>query len=91
MNKNFLDVAKTGKNDWWRYLLGVLLIIFFYWEIGSFVSGIVATIFFLASNTANGVDIYSLGAELQQQLEFYLKNSPSRTFVISNIPFFLPV
>jgi membrane protease YdiL (CAAX protease family) len=31
----FLDLAQQGKNDWWRYLLAVLLILFFWQIIGA--------------------------------------------------------
>jgi uncharacterized protein len=33
---NFLDLARLGKNEWWRYLSSVMLILFF-WLAGSFV------------------------------------------------------
>jgi uncharacterized protein len=88
MNQNFLDVAKRGQNDWWRYLLGVFFIIFSYWFIGSFTSGILITILFLAYSAVNGNEVSNLPEEFQNQFEAYLQASPTRYFVASNIPFF---
>ena len=31
----YLDLARLGKNDWWRYVLAVLLILFFWQILGS--------------------------------------------------------
>ncbi|MDZ8240939.1 MAG: CPBP family intramembrane glutamic endopeptidase [Nostoc sp. ChiQUE01a] len=88
MSQNFLDAAKKGQNDWWRYLLGVFLIVFSYWYIGSFTSGIVATILFWASSAVNGNEISNSPSELQNQLEIYLQASQTRYFVIYSIPVF---
>ncbi|MBD2677142.1 MULTISPECIES: CPBP family intramembrane glutamic endopeptidase [Nostoc] len=86
MNQNFLDAAKKGQNNWWRYLLGVFLIVFSYWYIGSFASGILATILFLVSSAANGNEVSNLPSEFQNQLELYLQASQTRYFVIYSIP-----
>jgi membrane protease YdiL (CAAX protease family) len=42
---NFLDLARRGKNEWWRYVLSTMLILFF-WLGGS----IVLTVFMLAGS-----------------------------------------
>ncbi len=34
MSNPFLDLADTGKNAWWRYVLGVLLVLMM-WMIGA--------------------------------------------------------
>jgi membrane protease YdiL (CAAX protease family) len=34
MQTNFLDLARRGKNEWWRYALSTVLILFF-WLVGS--------------------------------------------------------
>jgi len=34
MSNPFLDLADTGKNAWWRYVLGVLLVLMM-WMIGT--------------------------------------------------------
>ncbi|MBD2615445.1 MAG: CPBP family intramembrane metalloprotease [Nostoc sp. GBBB01] len=88
MSQNFLDAANQGKNDWWRYLLGVFFVVFSYWYIGSFTSGIFATILFLVSSAVNGNEVSSLPSEFQNQLELYLQASQTRYFVIYSIPVF---
>lgn len=35
MGKQYLDLVRLGKNQWWRYLLGILLILIFWLFIGS--------------------------------------------------------
>jgi uncharacterized protein len=35
MSQNFLAAANQGKNDWWRYLIGILLTLSFYLILGS--------------------------------------------------------
>lgn len=43
MENLFLAQAQTGKNEWWRYLLGVLLI-FIIWPVGAFIAGVIMAI-----------------------------------------------
>ncbi len=38
MENLFLSQTQTGKNEWWRYLLGVLLI-FIVWQVGGAIAG----------------------------------------------------
>jgi membrane protease YdiL (CAAX protease family) len=40
MGKRFLDLARQGKNDWWRYLLAILVILFG-WLVPSIFIGVV--------------------------------------------------
>ncbi|MEO0456254.1 MAG: CPBP family intramembrane glutamic endopeptidase [Cyanobacteria bacterium P01_A01_bin.114] len=35
MTRSYLKLAQQGKNSWWRYLLGVLLVLFFWQVLGS--------------------------------------------------------
>lgn len=35
MTQSYLDLAKQGKNNWWRYLVGTLLILFIWQVLGS--------------------------------------------------------
>ncbi|MEM9908202.1 MAG: type II CAAX endopeptidase family protein [Cyanobacteria bacterium P01_D01_bin.44] len=35
MTRAYLKLAQQGKNNWWRYLLGVLLVLFFWQVLGS--------------------------------------------------------
>lgn len=39
--ENYLDLARQGKNEWWRYLLAVLLILFLWQLIGAIPSAFV--------------------------------------------------
>lgn len=41
-SRTYIDAARQGKNTWLRYLLGILLILFFWWGIGGAVSFILA-------------------------------------------------
>ena len=47
---NFIQQAYKGKNDWWRYLLGILLI-FFGWQVIG-----IAPILFVAIAHASDID-----------------------------------
>jgi uncharacterized protein len=37
-NQNYLNASNQGKNQWWRYLIGALIILFFYLVLGSIAS-----------------------------------------------------
>lgn len=43
MENLFLSQAKVGKNEWWRYLVGVLLIVII-WQVGGFIAGLTMAI-----------------------------------------------
>ncbi|BAY81393.1 abortive infection protein [Calothrix parasitica NIES-267] len=38
MSQTYLDIARQGKNNWWRYLLGTIVILFFWFFVGTIVS-----------------------------------------------------
>lgn len=44
MTQNFLAAAKEGKNNWWRYLIGILLTLSFYIILGSIAVAVFAFI-----------------------------------------------
>ncbi|MEL6457060.1 MAG: hypothetical protein AAFQ91_02245 [Cyanobacteria bacterium J06621_15] len=52
MSNAYLDIARQGKNNWWRYLLGIILITFFWLVIGS----IVSAIFLFSPAITNGLN-----------------------------------
>jgi membrane protease YdiL (CAAX protease family) len=52
MNQTYLDIARQGKNSWWRYLLGTLIIAFFWLVIGS----IASAIFLFSPSITNGLN-----------------------------------
>ncbi|MEM7581533.1 MAG: lysostaphin resistance A-like protein [Mastigocoleus sp.] len=82
MSQNYLDIARQGKNNWWRYLIGILLIAFFWLIIG----GIATAISLIAVAIFQGVFTLD-SALLQQQLEEFLKTRSTINYVIHNIGF----
>ena len=52
MSNAYLDIARQGKNNWWRYLLGTIIIAFFWLVIGS----IVLAIFLFSPSINNGLN-----------------------------------
>ncbi len=45
MSFNYLSIAQQGKNQWWRYVFGIFLSLFFWVIIGSIVSVVIAFLF----------------------------------------------
>lgn len=52
MSNAYLDIARQGKNNWWRYLLGTIIIAFFWLVIGS----IASAIFLFSPSITNGLN-----------------------------------
>lgn len=46
MNQTYLDIARQGKNSWWRYLLGIFFMLFF-GLVGTIVGQLLVSIAFL--------------------------------------------
>lgn len=63
-SRTYIDAARQGKNTWLRYLLGILLILFFWWGIGGAASSILA---FALSDSTDPTVPPSLGV-IQQYL-----------------------
>lgn len=55
MENNFLDLARLGKNEWWRYVLSTALILFF-WLDGSVVLAIVLLVVSMLSGSKMDID-----------------------------------
>jgi uncharacterized protein len=72
MSNSYFSIATQGKNQWWRYLCGVLLILFWFLIIGS----IVAVIF----HTFMGGDL------TQKAIEELGKSRSITAFITNNIP-----
>ena len=51
MTDKFLAIAQTGKNQWWRYLLGILLT-FFSWQVVGVVPFILLAVFLQSDSSA---------------------------------------
>ena len=79
MNQSYLDVARQGKNSWWRYLLGTITTLFLWLIVGSIFSGIL-----LVSNFANN-DLTP--SELVVQIENFLKTPSLQVYLIIHIQF----
>jgi uncharacterized protein len=87
MSQSYLDVARQGRNSWWRYLLGIFLILFLWLVVGSIVSLIVGSIFLTIHLTQMGLDSEALQQQFQQQLLVFLKTPSLGAYVTVNIPF----
>ena len=79
MSQTYLDIARQGKNNWWRYLLGIILILFFWFIVGGIAAGILL-ILPLASQGLSSL-------ELTQQIEASLRKPSIQTYLIINIQF----
>lgn len=79
MSQTYLDIARQGKNSWWRYLLGTILILAFWLIVGSIASGILLTVL-IANQGLNSL-------ELTQQIEASLRKPSLQTYLIINIQF----
>ena len=49
MNETYLEAGRRGKNSWWRYLLGVVFIVFMWFVVGGRASVVL-------SNALGGAD-----------------------------------
>lgn len=79
MSQTYLDIARQGKNNWWRYLLGIILILFFWFIVG----GIAAGILLILPVANQGLS----SSGLTQQVEASLGKPSIQTYLIINIPF----
>ena len=79
MSQTYLDIARQGKNNWWRYLLGIILILFLWFIVGGIAAGILL-ILPLASQGLSSL-------ELTQQVEASLRKPSIQTYLIINIQF----
>lgn len=60
MNFDYLDAALEGKNEWWRYLIAVLLILFFWLILGSIPVIAAAAVVMADGNPATEVGPFGL-------------------------------
>jgi uncharacterized protein len=79
---NFLDLAKQGKNQWWRYLIGVLSILLVWLVIGT-IAAAIALVFFLVGS---GVPIDRIMND-QAAFEQWLKTPTIGAYVVVNLQF----
>lgn len=85
MSHSYLDAVYQGKNDWWRYLLGVITIVFCGFFCGSLAVVIAGIVFLLLTHPQPA--LLQDPAQLNQALT-QLMDSPSLSnFVLQNLPF----
>jgi membrane protease YdiL (CAAX protease family) len=81
MSSSFLDAAKQGKNQWWRYLLGILVVLFAFIGLGLLLSGIAALLVVLI------VPMKGVTGDLQQRLVQFAETPSALMLAISLMPF----
>lgn len=78
MSQSYLEIAQQGKNSWWRHILAILLILFFWIVIGTTVTGI-GIIFILLQR---GLSISDFSPE---QVNGFLKSASVESFITLNL------
>jgi membrane protease YdiL (CAAX protease family) len=81
MSSSFLDAVKQGKNQWWRYLLGILVILFSFIGLGLILSGIAALLAVLLAPPEGAT------GNLQQQLTQFIETPSALVLAVMLIPF----
>jgi uncharacterized protein len=79
MSQSYLEIAQQGKNTWWRYLLGIILI-FFMWLI---VGGIATSVFVLGIFANRGLPL----SQIEKQFDVFLKSASVESFIAINLQF----
>jgi uncharacterized protein len=79
MSQNYLEIAQQGKNNWWRYLLGIILILCMWQIVGSIVTVIFITTIF----KNRGLPF----TEVIRQLDTFLKSASVESFIAINLGF----
>jgi uncharacterized protein len=86
MSKSFLEAARQGKNDWWRYLVVIASIQFYWWILSGLTMIGVAIVFVALSSSEPSLSLPTSGEDWQQFYQFW--QTPSiALFVASTIPF----
>lgn len=83
MGQSYLDQTRQGKNSWWRYVLGVIVIAFAWILVGGIVAAIAAIAWLTWQSRLTGVPIDDIGQALIDLLQ-----SPSlAAYIFNNLPF----
>ncbi|UOG90867.1 MAG: CPBP family intramembrane metalloprotease [Candidatus Thiothrix sulfatifontis] len=72
MNTSYLSLARLGKNHWWRYVLGLLIIVIFWQLLGAIPLGIMVFVLLGDNDPSTNVDPTTLQFEGVSSLWFYL-------------------
>jgi uncharacterized protein len=73
MSLDYLGIARQGKNQWWRYVLGIFLSLFFWMFIGGVAS--ITMVFFLTGDLET------------ESVMTFIKSRSTEVFVVNNILF----
>ena len=85
MSKSFLDAVRQGKNQWWRYLCSLLLILFSWQIIGGFVFGIAISFAGIVRGISSEKILESLSANSLLDLSSLFP--PILSYLIFHVPF----
>jgi uncharacterized protein len=83
---NFLDLARQGKNQWWRYLIGILSILTI-WLLSSTIVVAIAFMYWMAS-AGLSADTAIHGA---QKFDVWLQTPDTMVYIFLNLPFVFPL
>ncbi len=72
MSTQYLALASLGKNHWWRYLLGFLLIAVFWQIIGAIPLGILIVLLLGDEDPTTNIDLATLRVEGVDSIWSYL-------------------
>lgn len=88
MSNHYLDAVRQGKNEWWRYLLGMILILGIGVVGGSALAAIGMIILITVTHPSNASKILDSPTVIDD-LPKYLQSFPILNFIIHNLPFVL--
>ena len=83
MSQSYLEIAQQGRNDWWRYLLGILLTLFFWIVVGTIATIILFIPIVVLPLGLNGAD----ASTIQEKLQEFLKTRSVTNYIIQNVNF----
>ncbi|WNZ45265.1 type II CAAX endopeptidase family protein [Leptolyngbya boryana CZ1] len=88
MSNHYVDAVRQGKNEWWRYLLGMILILGIGVVGGSALAAIGMIILITVTHPSNASKILDSPTVIDD-LPKYLQSFPILNFIIHNLPFVL--
>jgi uncharacterized protein len=86
-SSNFLNLARQGKNQWWRYLIGILAILICWLVIGGLISIIVAFIAWMRETGMSPVQIQADPDKFQRDMQAWLETPGIPAYVSLNLQF----
>lgn len=83
---NFLDLAQQGKNQWWRYLIGILSILTI-WLLSSIIVVAIAFMYWMASTGLSA----NAAIDGAQKFDAWLQKPDTMVYIFLNLPFVFPL